>query len=180
MSRVREVKRLQWVELSSKAPQFASKIKGMKRLQRQGLTFEKQFGQWLLAGMRRTSRRIDGPTAVRLGAWLRFEDEGGLGWAQPDAVVLIPGWTLLFECKRTESGRAWVQLRQLYKPLYEKLEGQPIMCIQVCKYSQGGEHVVHQSSEWKDGAVFHWLGGCRWRGLPVGLGLEELAQQAVG
>tara|TARA_Y100001963_G_scaffold93879_1_gene129360 strand:- start:1004 stop:1357 length:354 start_codon:yes stop_codon:yes gene_type:complete len=71
------------------------------------------------------------------GPWYHFEDKRGLGWCQPDIIILPDGdrkFLLVLECKLKATKKAWVQLNYLYRPILERLYPQvEIRLVQVVK-----------------------------------------------
>lgn len=57
-----------------------------------------------------------------IGPWLKFYDENGDGWCQPDALHfdILKGVLTVFEVKLSRTYDAWWQLRGLYAPLLAK------------------------------------------------------------
>lgn len=68
-----------------------------------------------------------------LKQWILFADSNGIGWAQPDAYLVMKERILLVECKLTQSDEATPQMISLYLPLLRKIYDTPILCLQVCK-----------------------------------------------
>jgi len=71
------------------------------------------------------------------GQWYHFEDRRGLGWCQPD-IIILPNrnrkFILVIECKLKATRKAWVQLNYLYRPILERLYPQvEIRLVQVVK-----------------------------------------------
>ncbi len=124
---IRRVRGLNWAELRDEAP-FRKK-KPRKTSIKKGLAFEKVVGRELkrLVG----DELLDGE--LFLGQWILFNDKFGVGWAQPDAYILMEERIFLFEVKLTQSDSAVPQLLSLYLPLLRKIYNLPILCCQVCK-----------------------------------------------
>jgi hypothetical protein len=100
----------------------------MTAKQREGKKYERQVEEVL----------IDHPALaganLRVGQWLRFEDDSGKGWAQPDFYIPQPDLIWLFECKLTFRDEALDQLGKLYGPLLAGLyPGIPQHRIVVCR-----------------------------------------------
>ncbi len=93
--------------------------------------FEATFIELIKA---QAKERLGEEAQVFANQWIRFEDAGGEGFAQPDVFVQTPKEIIIFECKRTWTLKAWVQLYDLYMPLVHRAVGlRPTKCIQVCK-----------------------------------------------
>ena len=65
------------------------------------------------------------------------EDRRGLGWCQPD-IIILPNrnrkFLLVIECKLKATRKAWVQLNYLYRPILERLYPQiEVRLVQVVK-----------------------------------------------
>lgn len=123
---VRRIRGLKWAELRDDGP--FSKQKPKRRAHKAGLAYEKKVGRWL----NRMIRDGELQGELRLSQWLLFADENGIGWAQPDAYILMEKGILLMECKLTQSDVATPQLLSLYLPLLRKIYNLPILCLQVC------------------------------------------------
>lgn len=52
--------------------------------------------------------------------WMRFEDETGERWCQPDGILLREEGATIFEVKYTFISDAHYQLRQLYAPVVQR------------------------------------------------------------
>jgi hypothetical protein len=96
--------------------------------QREGKNYERRVEEIL----------IDHPalsgSSLRSGQWLRFEDETGKGWAQPDFFIPQPDLIWIFECKLTFRDEAVDQLTKLYGPLLVGLfPGIPQHRVVICR-----------------------------------------------
>ncbi len=170
----RVVKGLKWARLDDVGPGFsASRARGAKRA---GLKYEKDLA------------KAFGPKAAH-GRWIKFEDQNGIGFAQPD--ILYPNGKELFivESKYTWVPEAHTQIALLYQPLLECIYADAkIFGIVACKVlTQFGaaKRVVcsdmDQAMNFARGGevpILHWIGtGPLWpgrlRGLlsPAALGL---------
>jgi len=117
------------VELADKPPTLAwEKVKKRaKGAAKQGHSFERH--------VRRTIRDAIEPPLLHLpGPWLRFHDQNGPGWAQPDHLVVAPTWALIVEAKRSQTEIAFLQMEELYAPLLQWLLQREIYTLQACKY----------------------------------------------
>lgn len=123
---VRRIRSLKWAELRDDGP--FPKQKPKQRAHKAGLAYEKKVGRWLNRMIH--NGELEGE--LRLSQWLLFADENGIGWAQPDAYILMEKGILLMECKLTQSDVATPQLLSLYLPLLRKIYNLPILCLQVC------------------------------------------------
>ncbi len=125
-SPVRKIRGLKWAELRSEAP--FKKSRPRRSALKRGLAYEKVVGREL--------KRQIGDGSLKgelfLGQWILFSDAGGIGWAQPDAYVLMEDRILLLEAKLTQSDAAVPQLLSLYLPLLRQIYNLPILCAQVC------------------------------------------------
>lgn len=123
---VRRIRGLKWAELRADGP--FPKQKPKQRAHKVGLAYEKKVGRKL--GRMLRDEELEGE--LKLGQWLLFADDNGIGWAQPDAYILMGDRILLMECKLTQSDVATPQLLSLYLPLLRKIYNLPILCLQVC------------------------------------------------
>ncbi len=123
---VRRIRGLKWAELRQEAPFKRSRPK--RRAHKAGLAYERVVGRELKRQIRDGS--LDGE--LILSQWILFADSNGIGWAQPDAYILMRERLLLLEAKLTQTDSAVPQLLSLYRPLLSKIYNLPILCIQVC------------------------------------------------
>ena len=124
---VRRIRDLKWAELRDEAP--FKKKKPRKTSIKKGLAYEKLVGRELKRQVSDTL--LEGE--LFLGQWILFTDKFGVGWAQPDAYILMEDRILLLEVKLTQSDSAVPQLLSLYLPLLRKIYDLPILCCQVCR-----------------------------------------------
>lgn len=68
-----------------------------------------------------------------INPWLAYRDRNGVGYAQPDLVLVQEGKALLMECKLSQTDQAKEQMLDLYAPLLTQLLGVTILCLQVCR-----------------------------------------------
>lgn len=101
------------------------------------------------------------------GPWLEFEDANGKGYCQADFVLKLAGAVVVLECKYTWTATGHVEMDTLYKPLLGRLEGLPVLGVQVCKKltpETPSRAAVRStlaaaiSAAWNGPAVWHWLG----------------------
>ena len=123
---VRRIRGLKWAELRADGP--FPKQKPKQRAHKAGMAYEKKVGRHLKRMVQ--DDQLSGE--LRLNQWLLFADDNGIGWAQPDAYILMEKRILLIECKLTQSDVATPQLLSLYLPLLRKIYDLPILCLQVC------------------------------------------------
>ena len=125
-SQVRRIRGLKWAELRQEAP--FRKSRPRRATLKRGLAYEKVVGREL-------KRQIgDGGLngELFLNQWILFADQFGIGWAQPDAYILMESRILLLEAKLTQTDSATPQLLSLYLPLLRQIYNLPILCAQVC------------------------------------------------
>ena len=92
------------------------------------------------------------------GPWLRFEDRNGVGYAQPDFVVITENEWLVLEAKLTQTSAAFAQLFRLYIPLLSCLHPDSEFAgIQVCRNLRTRDGVVDDLRFARNGATWHWL-----------------------
>lgn len=99
------------------------------------------------------------------GPWFSFRDVNGLGYAQPDHLLIGEDEVILLESKLTQTNRGLIQLKTLYRPLIEyAFAPLPIRSVMVCKNLRvwtkslvsSLEKVL--SSQSKAPLIFHWIG----------------------
>ena len=121
------IRGLRWAKALDRQPNFLSSPK-IRGIQRAGLIYENRIANYLQA--------IYGKDVLH-GQWYAFEDRRGLGWCQPDIIVLPNRnrkYILVIECKLKATKKAWVQLNYLYRPIMERLYPQvEIRLVQVVK-----------------------------------------------
>ena len=88
-NKVRKISGLKWVELSDSGP--FPVVKPRKKSQKVGLAYEKKVGRKLKRMLKEGELSGD----LNLSQWLFFTDINGLGWAQPDAYLLMENRILL-------------------------------------------------------------------------------------
>jgi len=121
------IRGLRWAKALDHQPNFLTSPK-IRGIQRAGLIYENRIANYLQA--------IYGKDVIH-GQWYAFEDRRGLGWCQPD-IIILPSLTrkyiLVIECKLKATKKAWVQLNYLYRPIMERLYPQvEIRLVQVVK-----------------------------------------------
>ena len=121
------IRGLRWAKALDGRPNFLNSPK-IKGIQRAGLIYENRIANYLQA--------MYGKDVIH-GQWYSFEDRRGLGWCQPD-IIILPSRTrkyiLVIECKLKATKKAWVQLNYLYRPILERLYPQvDIRLLQVVK-----------------------------------------------
>lgn len=111
-----------WVQEWKGNPPHRENLKGMTALQRQGKKYERLFHTELQRLVADGASPLAEGT-IRSGQWLRFEDEQGKSWAQPDFYVPCPSFSALwiFETKLTFVDTAVEQLCWRYGPLLATL-----------------------------------------------------------
>lgn len=107
---------------------FSKKPK-LRGAQGKGLTYEKHVGRRL----KRWQERGELYGEVILEQWFSFQDFNGHGYCQTDCLIVTDSLVFILECKLTYTDWAWPQLRELYKPIVEKVYERPSILIQVCK-----------------------------------------------
>ena len=121
------IRGLRWAKALDGRPNFLTSPK-IRGIQRAGLIYENRIANYLQA--------IYGKDVIH-GQWYSFEDRRGLGWCQPDFIILPNRnrkYILVIECKLKATKKAWVQLNYLYRPIMERLYPQvDIRLVQVVK-----------------------------------------------
>lgn len=101
----------------------ATKPRGRKR---QGVKYEAS-GQAMLAA-RFGEKYVAAP-------WIRFHDERGQHWCQPDGLLHTASGIVIVEFKYQHTIDAWQQLRLLYEPVIAFLHrGAPIAVLEIVKW----------------------------------------------
>ena len=121
------IRGLRWAKALDERPGFISSPR-IKGIQRAGLIYENRIANYMKA--------LYGDKVLH-GQWYHFEDRRGLGWCQPD-IIILPNrshkFILVIECKLKATRKAWVQLNYLYRPILERLYPQvEIRLVQVVK-----------------------------------------------
>ena len=120
---------IRWAELAAR-PEAVPVCRGTPAA-KAGLRFEHAVG----LALRKLAPSFATPSPrVRSGAWLRYEDANGRGWAQPDHFVLLDDRLLLLECKLSQTLDAWHQLEAIYAPLLRWIFGRPVVTIGVFRF----------------------------------------------
>lgn len=126
--RFRAAENVRSVVLSSHAPSFARKGSrtGAKGA---GLRYEAKVQRTLLTDY--FSEYLPSP-------WLRFVDDHGMRWCQPDGLIIDMklGRVTIVEVKTSHTGEAWWKLHRLYLPVVRKLLGPDFeyRCLEVVRY----------------------------------------------
>lgn len=79
-----------------------------------------------------------------------------MGYAQPDAFVLLENKVLLLEAKLTQSDQAEAQCTKLYVPLLERIYGRPVVSAQVFKNIRYETPTMVESLEELTQREGHW------------------------
>jgi len=102
------------------------KLKGKRA---KGLSYERLVGKTL--GRWKDEGSLD--CKIHLGRWFYFIDKNGHGWCQPDIYLEFKDCIILIECKLTQTENAFLQMKELYVPVLQKVHGKPVYTVQVCK-----------------------------------------------
>lgn len=86
-------------------------LRGKTVAQKAGLRYEKKV-------LNELSERFG--SAFHPSPWLRFTDETGTRYCQPDGLLIQERGTFIFEVKYSFVSDAWFQLRRLYGPVVER------------------------------------------------------------
>jgi hypothetical protein len=86
--------------------------------------------------------------------WLRFRDDAGLHWCQPDGILRGPDRVVIVEVKYNHTIEAWRQLRLLYEPVVGWLEELPISVVEVVKWYDCAVQFPEEVKLVKDVGVF--------------------------
>lgn len=97
---------------------------GTTDAQRAGLRYEAKVQQFLKSRF----------PAYEAAPWLHFLDDKLARTAQPDGVLKLNNFVVIFEIKHQHCPEAWWQLERLYRPVIEVIwPNTPVMCIEVCR-----------------------------------------------
>jgi len=67
--------------------------------------------------------------------WVRFTDQAGQHWCQPDGVLEMDSGLIIIEFKYQHTVDAWQQLRLLYEPVLAALHpGRPLSVLEIVKW----------------------------------------------
>lgn len=67
--------------------------------------------------------------------WIRFNDQTGQHWCQPDGLLDTPDGLVIVEFKYQHTIDAWQQLRLLYEPVISVLHpDRPLAVLEVVKW----------------------------------------------
>lgn len=93
------------------------------------------------------------------GPWIKFLDQNGKGFAQPDFVVYdTPSRWIILESKLAQTPEAFEQLNYLYVPLLSYMHPEvELVPVQVCKILRTGGDIIEDLNSARSGAVWHWL-----------------------
>lgn len=148
----RVVKNLHWAERSTTNPWPEPKrLRGTKA---RGLSYQRKVGHEL--------RRCLG--SISAGHWFRYHDSNGVCFAQPDFYRECPRVVLVFEAKLTQCRAGEEQIRELYRPLLERVYDKPVVGVLVCKnLIYQPEHLIEgpEAALWttrQEILTWHWLG----------------------
>lgn len=89
-----------------------------------GLSFERKVGEAL--GKR--------GLLVNAGQWFSYHDANGHGYCQTDYLLFLPEFTVIVECKLTETQQGRKQIAELYAPVVSKVFGKPVAGIVVTRH----------------------------------------------
>ena len=140
----------------STPPPVARKKAKLSSKQSAGKTYERKVGK---AVSRLVSRgHLDGDIFAE--QWIQFRDAHGLGHAQPDIYIVQEDRILLLECKLTQTGRAWDQMKKLYVPLLSLIYELPVVSVQVCKNLRfEPDNLIEDLREAESVHTWHFLEG---------------------
>jgi hypothetical protein len=102
-----------------------------RRSAKAGLAYQRRIENLLRQEIQESSLLRGGQLLT--SPWIRYRDEAGWGFAQPDAVVLAISGIWIFEVKLSYTPVAYAQLHGLYRPLVLAIWPAPTtFCVQVC------------------------------------------------
>ena len=119
-----------------------SNINENKTAINRGKTFERRVFNYVKS--QKEKGYLD--ATILYGAWIKYFDKNGLGYAQPDILLFDNKTTDIYilECKLTQTDDAILQLRSLYKPLIEELyPNRKVYLIQIFKNIKHKQDLVY-------------------------------------
>lgn len=150
----RVVDELRWVKRCSRPSVIPrGRPRGAKAL---GLRYEKAIGKVLTP-------------VFEQGSWFAYEDVNGKGYCQPDFIAKIAlgqAW-LVIEAKYTWVAEGHAQIKELYRPVLEMLDGLPVFGFVICKrlvpecdgwIAENFEDAVRKAVSGHPRVVLHWIG----------------------
>lgn len=148
----RSVAGLERARMLQARPKFIPLARPRKGSKRYGLSYEKSVAE-----------RSGGLH----GKWFEFEDANGIGYCQPDVILLLEGEAIVVECKLTEVDEARKQLGRLYIPVVSAALRRPargIVCVRHLTRESDTQRVVSSmgaalkcaSAEYFP--TLHWIG----------------------
>lgn len=158
----RTIDGLKWAYWSKKSPHHTSrKLTGAAA---KGQTYERKFRKELNSIL--DADEWQGHF-LHTEKWIRFEDDNGLGWAQPDFTIVVPEAILILDTKLTHTPSTYQQIGELYSPLLSHMiDDRPQVWVEVCHNlgSVNGEspNFIESLSDVfesdRDLYIMHWLG----------------------
>lgn len=136
-----------------------SKKPRLRGAQAKGMTYERHVYRTL----KRWYERGELPGELLYSQWFSFTDANGHGFCQTDILIVTSSFIFILECKLTCTDWAWPQLRELYKPVVERVFKRPAITVQVCKNiytapTKGITSIVELMDSPKDGLLtWHFL-----------------------
>jgi len=98
------------------------------------------------------------------GQWYKFIDAYGMGYCQPDLVLIMESSILVFECKLSDTPAAEAQLEDLYFPVLAKAYRKPVSGIIVAKFLRPQTDLSRVATCFDDALftagipILHWMG----------------------
>lgn len=153
----RVVKGLLEAALSPTSPHATVRLFGS---QAKGKAYERRLGKEL---ERRLAKGLWDEAELIKGPWIKFRDQNGPGYAQPDFLILSPALLCIIDAKLTHTEIARRQLLSLYLPLCSFLwPGRLTLCVEVCHNPGTGSGFLVELedclAEEQDLYIWHWLG----------------------
>lgn len=120
---------LRWAKLLDERPHFMPDNTKLTGKQREGILYERRVAK-LITGLLEEDEILHGP-------WIEYEDRRGMGWCQPDILVVRDAAPLLIiEVKLTATKTAFKQMSGFYLPTVAKIFEVPkksIKLLQICR-----------------------------------------------
>lgn len=158
MGKRRSLKGLTKAQFIDERPKFIPPQAKLRGAMKKGITYENKVAKYLKALCK---------GEVIHGQWIEYVDRQGLGWCQPD-ILIVPKTKrhslVIVECKLTATPRAKNQLKYIYLPALQMIYPKhTIKLVQVCRNLSKGfsdtklesiEEAYSKKTDW-DFATLH-------------------------
>lgn len=135
MSRPRKINSLVKAELVPEGPPFPTNLRARGAAAR-GLAYQRHV-------VRTIQEQLDDRGTIHEGPWIRYHEQNGTYWCQPDIVVETANRSVIIEVKLSlrRLGTALKQLNGLYRPCVEFIFGRPVTaCVAFRHWTPDADH----------------------------------------